>query len=725
MPDEQQGHESAAGAQSLTGGMWAPLSNLLHGGKSSTTARATGQTENSSGTTRADSGSRRLPSKEPSHSGEDTIERCETADGTSNSPKEPTESSGHDQSIQQTYIQDTVALIQDAVAHIQDAVAHIQTAVERMDHRTPSEVEKAVRVDTNDSLSAVRTVSRVPGNATYYEKHGLRTMGDGQDHTQEEPMTFRKFMIFVAMGFLWTGSQIPLYLFGGIIPNIEETIGGADRYVWIALGNLIPLATVTPFVGPISDVFGRRNIAMFATLCGIVGSIVCATTYNMNMFIGGQTVIGVGAGIGELTALAVAGESAPTRKRGVYIGGIILTIIPYCPSVLYAQLISVYSSWRFVGLWTALWNFIGLVLIAVFYWPPPRPNAGGLTRWEIAKRLDYVGGLLSASGLTLFLAGLTWAGNQYEWSDDHVRVTVPLGACLIVLFFVWEIWLVPYPMFPARLKQNPRALYVICFITFVSGANFFAVLVFWPTQYYATYTGDTSYPSPTSVGRGSLPVGFCIIGGSIIFSIAVTVLKGKIRLLMVVACVIMTAGNGSMAAANLNNLPGVYAAVTFACLGVGAVIVPNQIIATIICPDDLIATITALTISVRIVGGIIGYAAYYHLLRTGFLKAIFVYLAPVVIGSGVLDPIEFGQIAMNLSGNLRATIPHFPAIDTPDKVAAVIHAGRQCFAAAYSQVYYVSIAFGGAAIIAACFLPDITKLMDNHVAVQYKTEREH
>ena len=52
----------------------------------------------------------------------------------------------------------------------------------------------------------------------------------------------RKFMIFVAMGFLWTGSQIPLYLFGGIIPYIEETIGGSDRYVWIALGNLIPLA---------------------------------------------------------------------------------------------------------------------------------------------------------------------------------------------------------------------------------------------------------------------------------------------------------------------------------------------------------------------------------------------------------------------------------------------------------------------------------------------------
>lgn len=192
---------------------------------------------------------------------------------------------------------------------------------------------------------------------------------------------------------------------------------------------------------------------------------------------------------------------------------------------------------------------------------------------------------------------------------------------------------------------------------------------------------------------------------------------------MVVACIIMTAGNGAMSVANLGNLPGVYAAVTFACLGVGAVIVPNQIIASIICPDDLIATITALTISVRIVGGAIGYAAYYHILRNNFIKAIFVYLAPVVIDAGVLSPFEFGQIAIALSGNLRSSVPSFPAIDTPEKVEAVIHAARQCFVDAYHDVYFVSIAFGGAAIIAALFLPDIGKLMDGHVAVQYQVRR--
>lgn len=56
-------------------------------------------------------------------------------------------------------------------------------------------------------------------------------------------------MVLVAMAFLWTASQIPLYFYGGIEPQIITSIGGETTYVWIGLGNLIPLGIVTPFVG--------------------------------------------------------------------------------------------------------------------------------------------------------------------------------------------------------------------------------------------------------------------------------------------------------------------------------------------------------------------------------------------------------------------------------------------------------------------------------------------
>lgn len=47
-----------------------------------------------------------------------------------------------------------------------------------------------------------------------------------------------------------------------------------------------------------------------------------------------------------------------------------------------------------------------MVLTAVFYFPPPRVNSQGLSRAEILKQVDYVGGLLSVSGMILFMAGM-------------------------------------------------------------------------------------------------------------------------------------------------------------------------------------------------------------------------------------------------------------------------------------------------------------------------------
>jgi MFS family permease len=108
-----------------------------------------------------------------------------------------------------------------------------------------------------------------------------------------------------------------------------------------------------------------------------------------------MALAGVGAGINELTALAATSELAPTAKRGKYVAVLIFTIIPFCPSVLWGQLIAYHSSWRYVGLICGVWAFIGLVMTAIFYFPPPRVNSLGLTNKEIIAQIDFVGGFLS------------------------------------------------------------------------------------------------------------------------------------------------------------------------------------------------------------------------------------------------------------------------------------------------------------------------------------------
>jgi MFS family permease len=115
---------------------------------------------------------------------------------------------------------------------------------------------------------------------------------------------------------------------------------------------------------------------------------------------------GIGAGINELTALAATSELAPTAKRGKYIAILVFTIIPFCPSVLWGQLIAYHSTWRWLGFICGLWNFIGLAITAGFYFPPPRVNSQGLSQKEILAQIDYIGGLLSIGGMLLFMMGL-------------------------------------------------------------------------------------------------------------------------------------------------------------------------------------------------------------------------------------------------------------------------------------------------------------------------------
>lgn len=161
---------------------------------------------------------------------------------------------------------------------------------------------------------------------------------------------------------------------------------------------------------------------------------------------------------------------------------LVFTILPFCPSVMWAQLIASHGGWRWCGLLCGVWAFIGFALTLVFYFPPPRVNSIGLSNREIIQQIDFVGGFLSVAGMILFMAGMQWGGYQYDWSSAHVLVPLILGAALLIIFCCWEIYGTKYPMFPSRLKQAPRILALTLVITFISGANFVRTSFYFPPK---------------------------------------------------------------------------------------------------------------------------------------------------------------------------------------------------------------------------------------------------
>ncbi|KJX97245.1 MFS drug efflux pump like protein [Zymoseptoria brevis] len=544
------------------------------------------------------------------------------------------------------------------------------------------------------------------------------------------------------MGFLWTGSQIPVYLFGGVPPYIYGDIGGTDRWVWMVLGNLLSLAAVCPFTGSISDLIGRRYVALGGATLLCLAMVICSTAQTMNTFICGMVFAGVGAGVNELTALAVTSELAPVASRGKYVAVLVFSIVPFVPSVLYAQLIAYHYSWRWLGLFCGLWAFIGLVMVACFFFPPPRAISAGMSRKDVLRRIDYLGGFLSISGMICFMLGMQWGGYQYDWDEAHVLVPLILGIIQLIGFVVWQ----SYAPFPRTLTLTLRFQHVPktfetgashdgsdigelpigeafgCrwsiepfnrVITAISGANFFSILMFWPTQAFNVYGHD-----PVGNGIRGLPVGMGVMVGAVIVLTLLSVFRGHNKELMIVSSILMTAGCGSLAVAERDNLHILWGLLVLAGLGIGGIVVPASIITTIICPDDLIATVSALTLAIRVLGGSIGYCVYYNVFVSKLVPYAVRDVGGYMIGVLGCDEESVAE-AIALTGNslidLIADIPCVAA--QPGGWEEVVLQGQMAYAAAYKYVYYCSTGFGICSILAAVFLGDISKYMDNHVAV--------
>jgi MFS family permease len=154
-------------------------------------------------------------------------------------------------------------------------------------------------------------------------------------------------------------------------------------------------------------------------------------------------------------------------------------------------------------------------------------------------------------------------------------------------------------------------------------------------------------------------------------------------------------------------------------LGVGGIVVPASIITNIICPDELIATVTALTLAIRVLGGAIGYSIYYNVFLNHFKVNVVQDVGYVSQQIGIKDPTVIGEIIALTGAGLLKEIRGIPGVNTDQEWEALVAAGQMAYAKSYPYVYYVSIAFGSVSIIACLFLKNIDMYMNDHIAVKY------
>ncbi|KAK1826689.1 fungal trichothecene efflux pump [Podospora conica] len=590
----------------------------------------------------------------------------------------------------------------------------------------PSDIEKVtpqtggqytVKLDSEKPNATTRAEStpEIPLDGRATATSSLEAQ-DNDNAIRAHGSPLHRFLALAALACMWSSAQIPIFLFAGAPAYIYAELGGVDHWVWFVTANLLATAAIAPFVGALSDLAGRRQIALAGSATIVVGQLICSTAKTMDVFIGGMAITGVGTGINELTVLAGTAELVPLSKRGYYLASVSATMIPYIPSVLYAQVISYTSSWRYIGTITIGASLIALIMTFLFYSPPKPSRDSVQTKGEILKKLDYLGGFLATAGLAILEIGILGGGYPNPWTSPSVLAPLIIGILLLVLFGLWEALWAPNPMLPRRLGRAPRTLILTMIITFISGANFFSVLMIWPSQAWNVYGHD-----PIGVGIRGLPFALGTLTGCVVSLFLMPQIRGHIRWLILGSCIIMTAGCGGLAAARVDNIKTVYGILFVAGMGVGGIIIPASTVTTYICPSDLIATITSLTISIRIIGGAIGYAVYYNIFINKLIPELVKDVGTACFQSGITNItriITIGEMTGHGLLEDMAMLPEFTdAIDGKAKYDYIVGVGQVAFANVYPWVYYCSIGFGAVSVIASLFLEDISEFIDETVVV--------
>ena len=135
----------------------------------------------------------------------------------------------------------------------------------------------------------------------------------------------------------------------------------------------------------------------------------------------------------------------------------------------------------------------------------------------------------------------------------------------------------------------------------------------------------------------------------------------------------------------------------------------------------MIATVAALTLAIRVIGGSIGYTTYYNVFINKFVPNAEYYVGGAMALELNITSVPLITEVITLTGaSLLEEIKMLPGIvDNPNPAAweIIVKAGQIAYAESYKYVYLTSLAFGGVSIVASCFLGNIDQYMDDHVAV--------
>ncbi|MGW4117666.1 MFS transporter [Nocardia sp. NPDC004711] len=209
-------------------------------------------------------------------------------------------------------------------------------------------------------------------------------------------------------------------------------------------------AAVSPLIGKLSDIWGKKKMFLVCGVLFLIGTALCAVTSNWAVFLVGRAL--------EATAIATTvvsyGLIRDLMPRRLVPVGLGIASTGLGVSALAGPLIGGYItdhySWR--GLFWFLFVFTVIMIPLLIIVVPE-------SKLRTPQRLDIIGAVLLGAGATLTLLYLD-KGQDWGWTKPSTLAWLIGGLVLLALFPIVEMR-AKQPIMDMKLLFNPRVSVVL------------------------------------------------------------------------------------------------------------------------------------------------------------------------------------------------------------------------------------------------------------------------
>ncbi|MGO4635497.1 MFS transporter [Streptomyces sp. 2RAF24] len=226
------------------------------------------------------------------------------------------------------------------------------------------------------------------------------------------------------------------------VPQIVGDLGGLSVFSWLFSGYLLAVTVTLPVYGKLSDTFGRKPVLISGIVLFLIGSVLCASAWDMYSLIAFRVVQGLGGGALQGTVQTIAADLYPLKERPriqARLSSVWATAAVAGPAA--GGLLAGYADWRWIFLVNLPVGAAALWLINRYLVEPGRPlgdgggNGSGAdagsgsgsdagaasdgtrprTRPRPRVSVDWAGALAIFGTGTLLLTALVQGGVAWPW----------------------------------------------------------------------------------------------------------------------------------------------------------------------------------------------------------------------------------------------------------------------------------------------------------------------